>query len=1192
MSSNLLVVPVHLDAVVVSPGNSTGPMYSLVWSPPDYTLLSKMQSPLSTLGDPAPMPGADRSRVVLHWSLPDALTRGDYSGAPRFPLVPDRWLVVRFDAGTGANLKRWVIESDYLSPTDGTSPMLDPFGPPAPDPKAFTKMGRARALEGWAEASPAHPSFLTAVAPGNMSFAAFAPACLNVFAFIDDTARDGATYSYAVIGWHREASADPLASIDLTSPKAPADFAARLQALGWVLGSPADGAAANTTRYHAQVNGVDTSSAKVLTNPAPTNLRVVVGNTAVDALARLVEMEASDQSYAHPELAGAWKSAGATLARAIEALGYDRLDTLEKPDAEARLSMETRDHWFSASPGGLRWELVTDSSNAPPLSAEEQAAVDAWLASVNAAQRARDEQLRTLHDLQAKLHAAWWTWKAPTQTAPPPPPHTGSTPPPPNSLPPRPGTTAPRSASTPPPPHSAAPPPPNTAAPSPSGAPSGASTPTPPPAALDPKTPGSLANQVWALASALSTRPPTLPPAEDARRADASPQQRADALRQWLDGAFTLPNGDKLSARLRSLRLTGEPRFHRPADPVVLIRGLDRARRHGEDGRERPDGLLACRLGDQLLPGGAVPATQLPSLCDALVAEAIALDSSAPPAGTRPAAFAVGAWTQGWSPLLLDWQLRFIPTAGLADWRFDGERFRWLGSGLDDPKAFVYAGQGLLTPHAEVIFGRRVRDLLQDSPLLSGPTGPQLRTMIQDIAGWDVLAQSLTGFTDALLTRSARVSLTPPGQGDPLPPYSEDPAAPLPSLGALIGEQFDWSPAAPTGAPFAPLRAGFAELASLEIYDSFGQKFSLSSAVYPARALWPDEPTNAAGQTVHLRDLLSAQVNLSGFLQLPPRLSQSARLTLRFLGQGDPALDLPVSPSPNPICGWLLPNHLDQSLAVYDAGGAYLGEILPTSLAVTSDVAAQVSDPTLRKVVATLEKQRANLDDVLQSIDETLWLVDPLGARKDAMLSVLAGRPLAVVRASVQLTLEGPPAEDQHGGGAGGVTELQLNVRLGSVALRDDGLMGYFLHDDPSDASVYEAFYAVRPTPERASNDSLLRAVDTGASVPVKVNGDPVILTMILDPRAGVHADCGLLPVTRATLPEAATAEIGAKLRPRFTVGPLLAPPDRLTIPKPGELRGSWSLLSAGVPIVDADRLAPLAGGPRVLLDDWLELDP
>jgi len=28
------------------------------------------------------------------------------------------------------------------------------------------------------------------------------------------------------------------------------------------------------------------------------------------------------------------------------------------------------------------------------------------------------------------------------------------------------------------------------------------------------------------------------------------------------------------------------------------------------------------------------------------------------------------------------------------------------------------------------------------------------------------------------------------------------------------------------------------------------------------------------------------------------------------------------------VCGWLLPNHLDSSIAVYDAGGNLLGELL------------------------------------------------------------------------------------------------------------------------------------------------------------------------------------------------------------------------------------------------------------------------
>ncbi|MEZ4454129.1 MAG: hypothetical protein R3B09_32035, partial [Nannocystaceae bacterium] len=116
MHSSILSVPIHLDALVVPSTKDVNSNLSTAWSQVDYSKLSAMQSPISTLNDIGEVPGPDQTRVVLHWSLPDALTRGDYSGAPTFPKVPDRWLVARFEAGGGEGAVFWVIEGDYVGP--------------------------------------------------------------------------------------------------------------------------------------------------------------------------------------------------------------------------------------------------------------------------------------------------------------------------------------------------------------------------------------------------------------------------------------------------------------------------------------------------------------------------------------------------------------------------------------------------------------------------------------------------------------------------------------------------------------------------------------------------------------------------------------------------------------------------------------------------------------------------------------------------------------------------------------------------------------------------------------------------------------------------------------------------------------------------------------------------------------------
>jgi len=120
-----------------------------------------------------------------------------------------------------------------------------------------------------------------------------------------------------------------------------------------------------------------------------------------------------------------------------------------------------------------------------------------------------------------------------------------------------------------------------------------------------------------------------------------------------------------------------------------------------------------------------------------------------------------------------------------------------------------------------------------------------------------------------------------------------------------------------------------------------------------------------------------------------------------------------------------------------------------------------VSDPSkipnahLSGFVTTLvasTDQGQSLRSLLEAIDETMWTIDPLGSRADANLSVLIGRPLALVRAQLQFELEGTPVYNQSWPNTlqkktAGVEALKFSVRLGSLQLYDDGLLGYFTDD-------------------------------------------------------------------------------------------------------------------------------------------------
>src|SRR5205085_4973304 len=158
------------------------------------------------------------------------------SSATSFPLVPNRWLVVRYSpAATQGGPRQtlaWVLQSDAID--DNADPLqsnsfVHPF-PSTPDAIQPTRLGtKATVLSAWAgEAGNTQKFFLRAVGPGEATFAAYQPGIVNVFSFYDpiydpnatsddpnyktDTQPlpEGTYLSYLVVGWYSDPQQDPL----------------------------------------------------------------------------------------------------------------------------------------------------------------------------------------------------------------------------------------------------------------------------------------------------------------------------------------------------------------------------------------------------------------------------------------------------------------------------------------------------------------------------------------------------------------------------------------------------------------------------------------------------------------------------------------------------------------------------------------------------------------------------------------------------------------------------------------------------------------------------------------------------------------------------------------------------------------------------------------------------------------------
>ncbi len=192
MPNDTLVVPVKVAAFAVNPQtrDGDGSYVMLRWTANFRSLVADNAAPEPApfvITEPWTQNPESRLGVYLQWELPEALCRGhqdeETGEIGDFPLVPNRWLVVR---RSGRGTRSWIVHSDYLGTgADGVS-YLDPHAATA----TATVIGRRVDLtpgSPWNE--PGGTPFLTAVGPGLLTFSAFQPYNKNVFS-IHDTLED------------------------------------------------------------------------------------------------------------------------------------------------------------------------------------------------------------------------------------------------------------------------------------------------------------------------------------------------------------------------------------------------------------------------------------------------------------------------------------------------------------------------------------------------------------------------------------------------------------------------------------------------------------------------------------------------------------------------------------------------------------------------------------------------------------------------------------------------------------------------------------------------------------------------------------------------------------------------------------------------------------------------------------------
>lgn len=217
LRSPRVLVPIHVDALAVR--TAGGDWANCAMTVPAQGSTGNTRSGLL----PKPfdnLPASERSTgVYLHWALPDALTAGTAGSdttAPVFPVIPNRWLVLRVFTSPLSTYRRtvsgWILRAGDADPQAIT---LDSFTEDNTDQGTLLNS-------------------LTALGHGDMAWAAYYDNVVNRLAFFDplnDTIPPVGPLAYLVCGWYTDSSQDPLGSkINSLS-----NFDARMAQLGWEL---------------------------------------------------------------------------------------------------------------------------------------------------------------------------------------------------------------------------------------------------------------------------------------------------------------------------------------------------------------------------------------------------------------------------------------------------------------------------------------------------------------------------------------------------------------------------------------------------------------------------------------------------------------------------------------------------------------------------------------------------------------------------------------------------------------------------------------------------------------------------------------------------------------------------------------------------------------------------------------------
>jgi hypothetical protein len=572
----------------------------------------------------------------------------------------------------------------------------------------------------------------------------------------------------------------------------------------------------------------------------------------------------------------------------------------------------------------------------------------------------------------------------------------------------------------------------------------------------------------------------------------------------------------------------------------------------------------------------AAPMTAQPGIRSQQVRVADALMKFSLFKGADPDLVGVTTWSQPWIPMWLEWEvaIKGVDPATLDAWGL-GQIDLARASAPIDGDAAMLRGRALLTTGAATTLYKAIHDFIKaeealdnvQAGLVDPETQKNLGLLAAAVEHLDVVTATLDGVRTQLLGLPVTDGLRRPADGAGV----TNPAPVEPPRSLL---------------------AGTLTLTRARLLDAFGRTLEVpvSSVSVASRSI---DPGDAAA------------------LSMTPRLLRPARWQYRLVDsttavgvEGTEARVDQIEPTlqVNPVAGFLMPDHLDESLEVFAVDGSPIGELLhePVSGGVMWEIAAGRAGPAdsgpnfgltpsqiaLGRFAAGLvaadaaarqggvidpdSTAESALSAFLRAIDTTLWTVDTFAAMGSEHVAGLVGRPVAVVRA--QLRLEPKPPDDIDLSDPARAAEwaaaeklaaaYAFPVRIGELTRSDDGVLGFFVDDDYSRFRIVDKVIASRAATLGRSRGQL-GLYNTSQGMPAEQDlnhpyifgtddadtlqlhlGQLVTLTILMHPAGKASLTSGILPRKAVALARDWVGAGLAAIAPSLRTGPVLVETD------------------------------------------------